>query len=506
MEIRSVPLECGRDYNLYAAFLRWSTALKLTHLLAVAAIITAAPLGRAQLQGGSFDTPAAPAHPIASIQDTETPAQKDARMAWWRQARFGMFIHWGLYSIPAGTWDGHQVPSIGEWIMNNASIPVADYKALAAEFNPTGFSAHDIVALAKSAGMKYIVITAKHHDGFAMFDSKANPFNIVAATPFHRDPLRELAGEARKQGIRLGFYYSQDQDWTAPGASALRTGNHPSPTYHWDPAQDGDFDTYLHTKAIPQIKELLTNYGDFPAVLWFDTPTANMTPARAAEIVALLNQHPNLIWNNRLGGGYKGDTDTPEQYIPPQGFPGRDWESCMTINDTWGFKSYDTNFKSTATLLRNLIDIASKGGNYLLNIGPDSHGVVPTPEADRLREMGRWLAVNGEAIYGTQPTLFGAEAGAFSSTEKDSRGNPRFVPTWDWRSTTAPNKIYIEIFNWPGDHTFHIPHSPRNITKAYLLADSMHTPLKFTQDRGVDIQLPPKPLDPIATVLVLETM
>jgi len=339
-----------------------------------------------------------------------------------------------------------------------------------------------------------------------MFDSKANSFNIVAATPFHRDPLRELAGEARKQGIRLGFYYSQDQDWTAPGASALRTGNHPSPTYHWDPAQDGDFDTYLHTKAIPQIKELLTNYGDFPAVLWFDTPTANMTPARAAEIVALLNQHPNLIWNNRLGGGYKGDTDTPEQYIPPQGFPGRDWESCMTINDTWGFKSYDTNFKSTATLLRNLIDIASKGGNYLLNIGPDSHGVVPTPEADRLREMGRWLAVNGEAIYGTQPTLFGAEAGAFSSTEKDSRGNPRFVPTWDWRSTTAPNKIYIEIFNWPGDHTFHIPHSPRNITKAYLLADSMHTPLKFTQTGAtLDVQLPAKPLDPIATVLVLET-
>ena len=479
--------------------------MKLTHLLAVTAILIVAASSRAQMQGSSFDTPAAPPHPIASIQDTETAAQKDARMAWWRQARFGMFIHWGLYSIPAGTWDGKQVPSIGEWIMNNASIPVADYKALAAQFNPTGFSAHDIVALAKSAGMKYIVITAKHHDGFAMFDSKANSFNIVAATPFHRDPLRELADEARKQGIKLGFYYSQDQDWTAPGASAILRQNHDPVTHHWDPAQDGDFDTYLHTKAIPQIKELLTNYGDFPAVLWFDTPTANMTPARAAEIVALLNQHPNLIWNNRLGGGYKGDTETPEQYIPPQGFPGRDWESCMTINDTWGFKSYDTNFKSTATLLRNLIDIASKGGNYLLNIGPDSHGVVPAPEADRLREMGRWLAVNGEAIDGTQPTLFGAEVGSFSATEKDSRGNPRFVPAWDWRSTTAPSKIYIEIFTWPGDHTFNIPHSPRKITKAYLLADSAHTPLKFTQDRGVDIQLPAKPLDPIATVLVLET-
>ncbi len=426
-------------------------------------------------------------------------------MAWWRQARFGMFIHWGLYSVPAGTWDGKQIPSLGEWIMNNASIPVADYKALAGQFNPTGFSAHDIVALAKSAGMKYIVITAKHHDGFAMFDSKANSFNIVAATPFHRDPLRELADECRKQGLKLGFYYSQDQDWTAPGASAILRQNHDPVTHHWDPAQNGDFDTYLHTKAIPQIKELLTNYGDFPAVVWFDTPTANMTPARAAEIVALLNQHPNLIWNNRLGGGYKGDTETPEQTIPAQGFPGRDWESCMTINDTWGFKSYDTNFKSPETLLRNLIDIASKGGNYLLNIGPDSHGIVPQPEVDRLHAMGAWLAVNGEAIYATQPTLFGPEAGSFSTTEKDKNGKPKWVPAWDWRSTTSASKIYIEIFNWPAG-SFHLDKLPRKVTGAYLLADPAHTPLKLTRTGdALDIQLPARPLDPIATVLVLAT-
>ena len=220
--------------------------------------------------------------------------------------------------------------------MNYASIPVAEYRALALQFNPTSFSARDIVALAKAAGMKYIVITARHHDGFAMFDSKANSFNIVAATPFRRDPLRELAEECRKQGMKLGFYYSQDQDWTAPGGSAYKTGNHDSATHHWDSAQDGDFDSYLHTKAIPQIKELLIQYAEFPVVLWFDTPTTNMTPERAAEVITLLNQHPNLIWNNRLGGTYQGDTETPEQYIPPQGFPGRDWESCMTINDTWG--------------------------------------------------------------------------------------------------------------------------------------------------------------------------
>jgi alpha-L-fucosidase len=362
------------------------------------------------------------------------------------------------------------------------------------------------VALAKSAGMKYIVITAKHHDGFAMFDSKANSFNIVAATPFKRDPLRELAAECRKQGMKLGFYYSQDQDWTAPGGSAYKTGNHDLPTHHWDPAQDGEFDTYLHTKSIPQIKELLTNYGDFPVVVWFDTPTPNMTPARAAEIVTLLNQHPNLIWNNRLGGTYKGDTETPEQYIPPQGFPGRDWESCMTMNDTWGYKSYDTNFKSTETLLRNLIDIASKGGNYLLNIGPDSKGVVPAAEVERLHQMGKWLSVNGEAIYDTKPTLFGPEAGAFSSTEKDDEGKPKFIPSWNWRSTTAADKIYIEIFTWPSSGSFHLDKLPRKVTGAYLLADSAHEPLKLTRTSGsLDVQLPPKALDPIATVLVLKT-
>src|ERR1035438_8799280 len=164
------------------------------------------------------------------------------------------------------------------------------------------------------------------------------------------------------------------------------------------PAQDGDFASYLHTKAIPQMKELLNNYGDFPVVIWFDTPTADMTPALAGEIVTLLNQHPNLIWNNRLGGSYKGDTETPEQFIPAQGYPGRDWEACMTMNDTWGFKSYDTNFKSTEMLLRNLIDIASKGGNYLLNIGPASTGRVPPAEAERLQQVGQWLSVNGEAI------------------------------------------------------------------------------------------------------------
>ncbi|HVU45829.1 MAG TPA: alpha-L-fucosidase [Terracidiphilus sp.] len=467
------------------------------------AFVAAATTAIAQVAGEHYTM--SNTHRVAAIQDTETPAQRDARMAWWREARFGMFIHWGLYSIPAGTWNGKQIPGIGEWIMNTASIPVADYKALAPKFNPTAFNAHDIVALAKAAGMKYIVITSKHHDGFAMFDSKADPFNIVDATPFHRDPLRELADECRKQGIKLGFYYSQDQDWTAPGGAAYKTGNHDLPSHHWDPAQDGNFADYLHKKAIPQLKELLSNYGEFPAVIWFDTPTDDMTPELAGEIVALLNQHPNLIWNNRLGGGYKGDTETPEQYIPAKGYPGRDWEACMTMNDTWGYKSYDTNFKSTRTLLQNLIDIASKGGNYLLNIGPDSTGTVPPAEVERLHEVGKWLDMNGEAIYGTQATLFGDEAGSFSTTEKDRDGKPKFIPKWDWRSTTTPNKIYIELFTWP-QGSFHLDNVPREVTGAYLLADKAHKPLKVTRaGSGIDVALPGKPLDSIATVLVLNT-
>ena len=316
-----------------------------------------------------------PVHPLPAIQDTETKAQRDARLAWWREARFGMFIHWGVYAQPMPVGEG-------EWAVHNHKIPAARYKELAKAFNPTKFDADAWVALAKSAGMKYIVLTTKHHDGFALFDSKADPFNIVDATPYKRDPLKELAAACQRQGLKLGFYYSQDQDWTAPGGAVYKG--------RWDEAQNGNFAEYLDKKAIPQIEELLTNYQPYPAILWFDYPTEDVTPELAAKVVKVLNQHPNLFWNDRLGGGYHGDNISPEQHIPPQGYPGKDWETCMTISANWAFRPRDHVFKSTETLLRNLIEIASKGGNYPLNVGPDAEGVIPLSEVDRLTEVSGW--------------------------------------------------------------------------------------------------------------------
>ncbi len=439
--------------------------------------------------------------PLANAQPkqtdkVETKEQRDARMAWWRDAKFGLFIHWGVYSVPAGIYRGKPVKGIGEWIMNKGKIPMAEYQAFAKEFNPVKFDADAWVKMAKDAGMRYIVITSKHHDGFAMYCSKANQWNICDATPFGRDPLKELADACRKHGVRLGFYYSQAQDWNNGGAI---WGD------MWDKAQAHSMDDYIDQTAVPQVREILTNYGkDIPAVLWWDTPR-DMNYERAAKLYKVAEElRPDLIQNNRLGGDFKGDTETPEQFIPPQGYPGRDWETCMTMNDTWGYKSNDQNWKSTETLIRNLCDIASKGGNYLLNVGPTSEGLIPQPSVEKLAEVGQWMRVNGEAIYGTGPTPFGAEAGKFSETEKDKKGNPLFIAAWDWRCTSKAGKIYLHIFNWPAGK-FEIPATKGKISKAYLLADPKQRKLKVKQTPQVtSITLPAKAPDAIATVVCLE--
>lgn len=420
--------------------------------------------------------------------------EKPDKMEWWREAKFGMFIHWGVYSAPAGYYHGQPVKGIGEWIMNHGKIPMAEYQQFAREFNPTKFNADEWVKIARDAGMKYIVITAKHHDGFAMWPTKVNKWNIYDATPWHHDPLQELAVACRKAGIKLGFYYSQAQDWNNGGAASGGK---------WDPAQEHSMDDYIDKTAVPQVKELLTNYGEFPTVLWWDTPR-DMNPERAKKLYDTVEElRPGIIMNNRLGGGYNGDTETPEQHIPAQGYPGRDWETCMTINDTWGYKRDDDHWKSTETLLRNLCDIASKGGNYLLNVGPTSKGIIPQPEVERLAVVGRWMRVNGQAIYGTEPTPFGAEAGAYSATEKDKAGKPKFIPAWNWRCTTQSGKIYVMVFNWPADDRFELPGLESKVTKAFLLAG--HKTVTFKQtDTGVTLDLPSAAPDKIASVVCVE--
>ena len=442
-----------------------------------------------------FGSARAAALDVTNVISAETPAQRDARMAWWRDAKFGMFIHWGVYAVPAGFYHDKPVPGIGEWIMNKGKIPMAEYQQFAKEFNPVKFDADAWVKAAANAGMKYIVITSKHHDGFAMFDTKVSPWGITHATPLGRDPLQELAVACRKYGVKLGFYYSQAQDWNN-GGSAIGG--------KWDKAQEHDMDDYIDKIAVPQVKEILSNYGEFPAVLWWDTPH-DMNFARAKKLYdTVASLKPGIIMNNRLGGGFKGDTETPEQKIPARGFTGRDWESCMTMNDTWGFKRNDNHWKSAATIIRNLCDIASKGGNYLLNVGPTSEGLMPQPSLDRLAEVGKWMQVNGEAIYGTKATPFGEELGA-AVKAKDGYGSDTLVSSAnDWRCTTKPGAIYLIIFHWPADGKFELPAVKTKILKATLLAAPAQSIAVNQGDSGVALSLPAQAPDAIASVVRLD--
>ncbi len=410
---------------------------------------------------------------MGSVYSQSAGSGDSSRMAWWKDAKFGMFIHWGVYAVPAGNYDGKRIPGIGEWIMNRGKIPVDKYKPYAKQFNPVKYNPEAWVKMAKDAGMKYIVITSKHHDGFALFNSTVTDWDVVDATPYGKDLLLPLVEACHKYGMRIGFYYSQAQDWNHPGGAA--SGG------HWDKAQDGDMDVYLDRIAVPQVNEILSNYGELD-ILWWDTPT-DMTPARAEKFQPLLKLHPNLITNNRLGGGFKGDTETPEQFVPSTGFPGRNWEACMTMNDTWGFKSYDTNWKSTETLVRNLAEIVSKGGNFLLNVGPTSLGEIPKPSIDRLAQVGKWLKVNKESIYGTTASPF---------------------PYLSWgRSTRKDQKLYLHVFDYPANGELHVP-MENKIRKAYLLAVPSKSLLVKKEDKRSVIRLPLKVPDKINTVVVVE--
>jgi alpha-L-fucosidase len=423
---------------------------------------------------------------------------KEKRLAWFRDAKYGMFIHWGLYAIPAGEWNGKRSLGLGEWIMNRSQIPVTEYEKLATKFNPVKFNADQWVQLAQDAGMKYIVITSKHHDGFAMFKSKGSPYNIVDATPFKRDVLKELADACAKRNMRLGFYYSQSQDWHEPGGA----GN----TWDFGPDQGPDqkelkpYDKYLREKAEPQVRELLTGYGPV-ALIWFDTPRM-MTPERGQRFADIVRStQPETLIDGRLGT--EGDYRSTGDNVIPSESSTEAWETPATINDTWGFRADDTNWKSPGQITFKLVDIVSKGGNYLLNVGPTAEGVIPQPSQDILRTVGHWLKVNGDAVYGAQHSPFGEEFGEASARgTKDVRGQPLFLPQTEWRVTTKPGKLYFTFFNEPRV-PFEIPAMKNRITRAYRLADRAPIELK-TESGKTTVNMPRPMLDPMATVVVVE--
>ena len=430
--------------------------------------------------------------PLLHAQERPADPAREARLKWFRDAKYGLFIHWGLYAIPAGEWKGKTIPGIGEWIMNRARIPVKEYEQLATQFNPVKFDADAWVRMAKDAGMRYIVITSKHHDGFALFDSKVSTYDVVDATPFKRDVLKELANACARNGMPLGFYYSQSQDWHEPNGA----GN------NWDFGPDSlkNYDEYLRGKAEPQVRELLTRYGPV-ALIWFDTPR-NMTGERASRFTQLVRTlQPKTLIDGRLGEA--GDYVSTGDNVIPTEARNEAWEVPATLNHTWGYRKDDHDWKSVGDVVFKLVDVVSKGGNYLLNVGPLPNGEMPQPAVDVLHYAGEWLKVNGEAVYGAGPTPFGDELGEPSARgAKDLRGQPLVLPHNEYRYTTKPGKLYVTFFAQPRV-PFALPKMQNAVKRAFRLADG--APIEIRDVNGEkQLVFTGQPIDPMATVVVLE--
>jgi alpha-L-fucosidase len=431
-----------------------------------------------------------------SAHQLETTEQRDARMSWWREARFGMFVHWGLYSIPAGEWEGKKLEqACVEWIQKYANISAEVYEqALVPKFNPKQGFAAEWAATAKMAGCKYLVFTSKHHEGFALHDSQYTHFDAKDSSG--RDLFKEIVDATKAAGLKVGAYHSLI-DWHHPHAYA----GFGLPTVQGvtnDGRNNAIYVNYLHQ----QVEEILTRYGTIDVVWWdYSRPDCQGESWRAKDLIAMVRKHqPQIIMNDRLfsapTGSHKedhlgtwnpsrGDFTTPEQRIPDSGIAGVDWETCMTMNRTWGYNQYDHDWKPTKVLIRNLIEIVSKGGNYLLNIGPRADGSIPAASMQRMQAIGKWMAINGEAIYGTT-------------------ASPYEKPDWG-RYTAKADRLYAHVFDWPQNSKLSIPTSKRKVAKAYLLADHNERPLKITATpTGTTLHLPTTAPDSSASVIVIK--
>jgi len=427
---------------------------------------------------------------LAQDYTKESKEQKDQRMKWWREARFGLFIHWGLYAIPAGKWGDKT--NYGEWIRHEAQIPLPEYEKLLIQFNPVKFNAKEWVRMAKDAGMKYIVITSKHHDGFCLFDSKVTDWDVMS-TPFQRDILKELSDACKEEGIKMCFYYSI-MDW-----------HHPDylPRREWEkeqrPEGDANYDRYIEYMK-SQLKELVNNYGPL-GILWFDGEWENTwTHEKGVDLYNYVRSlQPNIIINNRVDTGRSGmaglatgenvgDYGTPEQEVPAKGLPGIDWETCMTMNKHWGYNAYDKFFKSTKVLIQLLVDIVSKGGNFLLNVGPMANGEFPPESVERLREIGEWMKVNSESIYGTMASPFDKPSWGRYTQKKTENGK---------------TILYAHVFQYEPDGKINIPTDKKPI-KVWLLKNPSEK-VKTTSKKGeLIVHLPKIEPDPNDTVIGLE--
>jgi alpha-L-fucosidase len=440
----------------------------------------------------------------ACLVNAESAKQRDARMKWWREARFGMFVHWGLYSGLAGTWKEKKVADRGgmEWIQQRVKADTWEYAHEAVtHFSPTREFASQWARLAREAGCRYLVFTSKHHDGFCLHDSGVTTYDAKDWTG--RDLCREITDACKAEGLKVGFYHSvidwhhPQYDYDAAGQLPHPLKGKPSPN---GPRKHSLYVNYLHHQA----EELMSNYGNVDIIWWDYSKKGAEGPFwRADEMMKMVRKHqPAIISNNRLyhitnpqesshvdrlkaWNPQQGDFTTPEQHIPATGLPGVDWEVCMTMNTTWGYSEHDQKWKTDETLIRNLIDIVSKGGNYLLNIGPKGDGSVPEPSIKSLQAIGRWMKVNSESIYATGASPF----------EK---------PAWG-RYTSKPGVIYAHVFDWPADRKLLIPAKEIQVKRACLLADSSKSALKVQNaGEGIVIQLPEQAPDAIASVVKIE--